>query len=65
MSKKPSPETQLRTATREIHHLISRVAACSTERAAYRVRATQAEQEATEWKRRFDQLLARMPKEQT
>lgn len=63
MSRLPSPETQLRAARLQIKTLMSQVAATEQERNAYRARATRAEQDASDWKARFDKLLDRTPKE--
>lgn len=61
MSKKPSDATLLRHARRDINNLKAMQAALITERDRYRERATKAEQESAEWKRRFDILLVRTP----
>lgn len=61
MSKLPSPETQLRTERRENKALREQLHAARSDCAAYRTRATKAEQEGAEWKRRFDALLKIVP----
>ena len=62
MSRKPSPETELRNLRRSQNRLDKLAVHLSSERDRYRIRATKAEQEAAEWKQRFDALLARVPK---
>lgn len=57
MSRKPSEKTQLANARREINRLGNDLAMWQRESSRYRTRATQAEQEAAEWKVRFDKLL--------
>lgn len=57
MARQPSPETQLRTARADIRRLTVELARAEQQAAAYRARATQAEQEAAQWKNRFDILL--------
>lgn len=61
MSRKPSPETELRTVRREIKRWKAgydeRVKDCT----AFRLRAIKAEEEAADWRKRFDLLLARTP----
>lgn len=59
MPRKPSAETELRTARRIIREQQVTITRAERERDAYRARATKAEQECAEWKSRFDQLLAR------
>lgn len=61
MSRAPSDATMLRSARKEIRDLERQIAGTIKDREAYRVRATKAEQECAEWKRRFDLLLARVP----
>jgi multidrug resistance efflux pump len=63
MAKAPSTETQLRTAKRRIAELEREVSGLSAQYATMRGRATKAEQEAAEWKARFDVLLRRDGKE--
>lgn len=65
MSKLPSIETQLRHARSDLKGAQASVLALTTQVNNYRARASRAEQEAAEWKRRFDLLLERTPKEPT
>lgn len=55
--RKPSEATQLRAARREVKSLQDTLAALRGSENSYRVRATRAETEVAEWKRRFDDLL--------
>jgi hypothetical protein len=57
MAKAPSVETQLRTARADIRRLTFELARANQQATAYRTRATQAEQDAAQWKQRFDILL--------
>lgn len=57
MSRMPSEKTQLATAKRMIRDLQAEVRNLVDSSNAYRVRATQAEQQTAEWKARFDKLL--------
>lgn len=57
MSRMPSEKTQLTTAKRMIRELQQEVRNVVAEVTRYRTRATQAEQQAAEWKARFDKLL--------
>jgi multidrug resistance efflux pump len=59
--KPPSEKTQLAAARREIRRLTDEWKRASASVAEYRARATKAEQELAEWKRRFDLLLSRTP----
>jgi hypothetical protein len=59
MPRQPSIETQLRTARADIRRLTVEVARAEQQATGYRARATKAEQEASEWKQRFDILLRR------
>jgi hypothetical protein len=61
MSRMPSAETQLRAERRENNALRSQLEAARIDCTAYRTRATKAEQEVAEWKRRFDALLKIVP----
>ena len=61
MGKAPSEATQLRTARRELKEAKKEIVMLVRDRNEYRARATKAEQEATDWRSRFDQLLAREP----
>lgn len=65
MSRAPSVETQLRNVKSELAREEKRARQFASERDQYRIRATKAEQEVAEWKRRFDLLLERTPKEPT
>lgn len=57
MSRAPSEKTQLATAKRMVRELQDEVRNLIAESGRYRARATQAEQQVTEWKARFDKLL--------
>ncbi|MBA8886104.1 putative transcriptional regulator [Dokdonella fugitiva] len=57
MSRTPSAETQLRNLKRHASDIEKRLAESLRASGAYRARATKAEQEAAEWRRRFDELL--------
>lgn len=64
--RKRSPQTEVRTQRAIINSQASTIDALRQDVAhfrgiadIYRARATKAEQEAAEWKRRFDALLAR------
>ena len=57
MSRKPSDKTLLAHARREIKELNASLKGAWHNENNYRVRATKAEQEAAEWKARFDRLL--------
>ena len=59
--RKPSPETELRNLRRDHNGLRTDWLIDRADRDAYRARATKAEQEIVEWKRRFDALLKIMP----
>ena len=68
MSKKPSAETQLREARIELKRAryleVEALGALNDVRSALvlaRGQATKAQQEAAEWRKRFDDLLARVP----
>lgn len=63
MSKAPSLATQLRTANRALKESAAALDRAQAKLTEYRARATKAEQECAEWKRRFDLLLERTPKE--
>ena len=52
------PETEIRNLKRELKDALSALSRRITEVGEYRVRATKAEQECAEWKRRFDMLLS-------
>lgn len=57
MSRKPSAETELRNVKRELKRAREACADMRAELDGFRARATRAEQEAAEWRRRFDLLL--------
>ena len=61
MSRMPSDATQLRNVRREVKALKAERAQLVGEREQYRARATKAELEAADWRRRFDMLLLRTP----
>jgi len=61
MSRAPSEATKIRNLTRMLRNREVELQAVKQQREAYRLRATKAEQEAAEWKRRFDILLSREP----
>jgi len=52
-----SAETELRHTTAELRKLNQQLADAIQQRDTFRGRATKAEQESAEWKRRFDLLL--------
>lgn len=57
MSKAPSEKTQLATERRLVKRLRVEMMEVQRSLTSYRLRATKAEQELAEWKRRFDELL--------
>ena len=57
MSKPPSTETLLRSERAKVRALTNSLEGAKQLAAHYRARATTAEQELAEWKRRFDALL--------
>ena len=68
MSKKPSAETQLREVRRELKHarnaVLEAVRGADDARTALlitRGQVTKAQQDAADWRKRFDDLLARVP----
>ena len=61
MSRKPSTETELKTLRRDYKRMSDAQKETLRELTAYRGRATKAETEAAEWRRRFDILLSREP----
>ena len=65
MSRKPSPETELRAVRAEFSRFQATYDERIRECTAFRLRAIKAEEECAEWKRRFDLLLERTPKEPT
>lgn len=52
-------ETLIRNLKRDLRETDARAFRLAIERDTYRERATKAEQEAAEWRRRFDALLAK------
>lgn len=63
MATARSDATELRYARTEIRNLYDKLSDLETAARSYKARAERAEQECAEWKRRFDQLLARDLKE--
>jgi hypothetical protein len=61
MSRKPTPETELKTVKRELRQSQEDAAKWLRDANTYRARAMQAEQECADWRKRFDLLLARTP----
>lgn len=59
--RKPSPATELRQLKRAFKEVGLALVSAKATAEQYRVRATKAEQEAKEWKQRFDTLLANIP----
>lgn len=59
MARKPSPETELRTLRSQLKHTKAAFEAVVRQRDEYRARATRSEQEAAQWRERFDLLLRR------
>lgn len=57
--RKPSAETQLRSALRDLKQVRGALELCKLREEQYRARATKAEQEAKDWEKRFDALLAK------
>ena len=57
---KPSAETELRSVKRHNKELQEALIEARGEAANYRQRATRAETDAAEWKRRFDLLLSKL-----
>lgn len=60
--KKPSLETELRNTKRMLREAVTTNVAIRQQRDEYRARATKAEQESAEWRKRFDALLYREEK---
>lgn len=61
MSKQPSEATQIRNLNRDLRDRDAQLSRLKATVNEYRARATKAEQECAEWKRRFDLLLERTP----
>lgn len=59
MSKPQSEATQIRRLKAECSRLSAAMIRVCAERDKFIVRAAKAEQESTEWRSRFDRLLAR------
>ena len=59
MSRKASPQTELRNLKRRFNETLNDLNATRVQSEAYRSRATKAEQECAAWSKRFDMLLAR------
>jgi hypothetical protein len=62
MARQPSVETQLRSARTDLRRLTLELAQANQRTEQWRGRATKAEQEAAEWKGRFDILLRNVEK---
>ena len=62
MPRKQSAETRLREVRRCLQAANTRAGELLSQRDAWAKRATAAEAELAEWKRRFDLLLERSPK---
>lgn len=60
--RKRKPETIVRELRRDLKRALKETGEFSKESAHFRGRATRAEMECSEWKRRFDALLERTPK---
>jgi len=61
MSRAPSDATKLRTALADLKVVRKNFDNVQAQLYVYRVRATKAEQEAADWRKRFDALLLRTP----
>lgn len=59
MSRVPADKTALKTARRVNKGLLIELARANATSAEYRIRATKAETEAADWKKRFDTLLSK------
>lgn len=57
MARAPSVETQLKSARAELRRVAVELAQANQRTSEWRARATKAEQEAAQWKERFDILL--------
>jgi predicted nucleic acid-binding Zn-ribbon protein len=64
MSRKASDTTLLRAARSELREQQRQINTMRIELAHYRGRASKAESEEADWRKRFDILLERTPKEQ-
>lgn len=65
MSRPQSDATQITSLRRQLREAERDMRTVESQRDVYRTRATKAEQEAAEWKARFDILLSRDPKGQS
>jgi hypothetical protein len=63
MSRAPSLQTRFKTIRRMHTNLQKELNTARIAVEAYRARATKAEQEAAEWRKRFDLLLAKEQKQ--
>jgi hypothetical protein len=61
MSHKPTAETEVKSLRREVKRLKAELADARASANEYRPRASRAEAEVSEWKKRFDLLLKREP----
>ena len=57
--RKPSAETELRRANKQLREFNKLVMTLKMELSNYRARATKAETDAAEWRKRFDMLLSK------
>jgi chromosome segregation ATPase len=57
--RKPSAETELRRANKQLSEFNKLVMTLKVELSNYRIRATKAETEAADWRKRFDMLLSK------
>jgi hypothetical protein len=62
MSRKPSDATVVRRLRADLNRAESDKNTLNANCLQWRARATKAEQEAAEWRKRFDALLERTPK---
>ena len=62
MAKQPSEATQLRTLRTTLKLAQMERAEAERQCAVFRARASRAEQDASEWKKRFDLLLEKSPR---
>lgn len=59
MSRKPSPETELRNLKRELRDTLGRMHEYQREAMVLRGQLNKSQAEAGEWRHRFDMLLAK------
>lgn len=64
MSKKPDAETELRVIRSQLRRVLEALTVSNQDRKMLCGQVTKALQDAAEWKRRFDDLLARVPLKQ-